>query len=158
MYIYRCCYVAKIPDRPTRLVALQRPQTFESQCLISSLCRLEADLSKIEKQIFDLETVYLEETCGANTIRGWTAFGKAVQQKKGIKFYTEIDRVFSLSSTTSPLGDQDWPTAVTDPAYPTIVAAEYEKKHTTTAAATAGEGSTKPVSAKRGPGRPPKKV
>lgn len=70
--------------------------------------RIEAELVKVEKQIFDLESAYLEETAGANAVKGWSSFSRAVQVKKPFPISDE-DRIFSLSSLTSPLSGAPWP-------------------------------------------------
>eukprot|EP01035_Chromulina_nebulosa_P019875 gene19875-25827_t len=63
---------------------------------------LKTELQQIEKQIYELETSYLEETKDfGNIFTGWTSYisnGK-VKPKKVI--FNE-DRLFSLSSVTSP--------------------------------------------------------
>jgi cob(I)alamin adenosyltransferase len=61
--------------------------------------RIEADLSKIEKQIFDLETSFL------------TASHKGKRAMSTTAAIRPEDRVFSLSSVTSPLGSHVFPTA-----------------------------------------------
>jgi chromatin modification-related protein EAF6 len=63
---------------------------------------LRKELALIEKQIFDLETTYLEETKEVgNIFTGWGAYlaPDKVPKKKAI---SSDERLFSLSSTTSP--------------------------------------------------------
>mmetsp|Transcript_9073 Transcript_9073/g.15039 ORF Transcript_9073/g.15039 Transcript_9073/m.15039 type:complete len:110 (-) Transcript_9073:272-601(-) len=63
---------------------------------------LKTDLLQIEKQIFDLETTYLEETKEfGNIFTGWDEYLSAdkVKQRKNVLLE---DRQFSLSSVTSP--------------------------------------------------------
>jgi hypothetical protein len=92
-------------------------------------CRVETDLARIEKQIYDLESNYLDETAGSNLVRGWANFSKQVlllaslarslrvliwpcrslQAKKVTGSALADDRVFSLSSVTSPLKERPWP-------------------------------------------------
>ena len=63
---------------------------------------LRNELSQIEKQIYDLETSYLEETKDiGNIFTGWEAY----LSKDKVKIRKQIlgeDRLFSLSSITSP--------------------------------------------------------
>ena len=64
---------------------------------------LKKELATIEKQIFDLETIYLEETRDfGNIFTGWDAY-LSVEKVKPKKVIYNDDRVFSLSSFTSPL-------------------------------------------------------
>ncbi|KAJ1435116.1 histone acetyltransferase subunit NuA4-domain-containing protein [Ochromonadaceae sp. CCMP2298] len=63
---------------------------------------LRTELSQIEKQIYDLETTYLEETKDfGNIFTGWDAYlaPDKVKQRKNVLLE---DRQFSLSSVTSP--------------------------------------------------------
>ncbi len=63
---------------------------------------LRTELSLIEKQIFDLETTYLEETRDlGNVFSGWDAYVSAEKQKVK-KVVSNDERLFSLSSVTSP--------------------------------------------------------
>ena len=63
---------------------------------------LRNELSLIEKQIYDLETTYLEETKGfGNIFIGWNGY-LATEKQKGKKNVTNEERLFSLSSLTSP--------------------------------------------------------
>lgn len=63
---------------------------------------LRQELSAIEKQIYDLETQYLEETKDfGNIFTGWDAYLSADKSKAKKTINTE-DRIFSLSSVTSP--------------------------------------------------------
>ncbi|KAL4468912.1 hypothetical protein ABPG72_009182 [Tetrahymena utriculariae] len=70
--------------------------------------QLEEELKSLEKNIYDLETQYLEETFNSgNIIRGWENYFTSTKQKsigatqKKVRINTN-DRIFSLSSTTSP--------------------------------------------------------
>ena len=67
---------------------------------------LEAELRELETQIHRIETVYLSR-CGANLAQGWSQ----VERLAGLAPATPADafrsqRVFSLSSSTSPLGEK----------------------------------------------------
>jgi chromatin modification-related protein EAF6 len=65
---------------------------------------LRKELALIEKQIFDLETTYLEETRDiGNIFAGWKAYLANEKQKPIGKKDIPIEaRLFSLSSVTSP--------------------------------------------------------
>lgn len=66
-------------------------------------CRLRHELAIIEKQIYDLETRYLEETREiGNIFTGWDQVTSAEKVKNRKTVPTE-DRLFSLSSSTSPV-------------------------------------------------------
>jgi hypothetical protein len=52
----------------THLVAHARTRTCPRPC------RVEADLAKVEQQIYDLETHYFEETNGYDVVHGWAGF------------------------------------------------------------------------------------
>jgi chromatin modification-related protein EAF6 len=63
---------------------------------------LRKELALLEKQIFDLETTYLEETKDiGNIFQGWTTY-LSNEKVKGKKVVTKDERLFSLSSVTSP--------------------------------------------------------
>jgi len=80
------------------------------QELLEKRHTLESDLRALEKQIYELETTYIEETQNTgNVIKGWDGFlankgNKASQYPGGIKKLkpNPNERVFSLSSYTSP--------------------------------------------------------
>lgn len=65
---------------------------------------LRHELTQLEKQIYDLETTYLEETKEiGNIFTGWSAYVSPVKEKVKIrKQILNEDRLFSLSSITSP--------------------------------------------------------
>jgi Histone acetyltransferase subunit NuA4 len=63
---------------------------------------LRKELALLEKQIFDLETTYLEETKEiGNIFHGWNSY-LSTEKVKGKKVITNEERLFSLSSVTSP--------------------------------------------------------
>ncbi|KAI0497138.1 hypothetical protein KFK09_023466 [Dendrobium nobile] len=74
--------------------------------LLSKRDKLHEELRSIEKQVYDLETSYLQESnqCG-NVLKGFEGFLSAskstINLKRSRKFQPE-DRIFSLSSATSP--------------------------------------------------------
>lgn len=63
---------------------------------------LRKELSLIEKQIYDLETTYLDETREfGNVFSGWKPF-LSTEKVKARKTILNEERLFSLSSVTSP--------------------------------------------------------
>eukprot|EP01033_Poteriospumella_lacustris_P009047 gene9046-6499_t len=63
---------------------------------------LRTELIQIEKQIYDLETAYLDETKDTgNIFTGWNMSANA-EKSKSKKSTQNEDRHFSLSSITSP--------------------------------------------------------
>jgi len=72
--------------------------------------KLESSISELEDRIFVLETNYIEETATLNIVRGWEGFKRApLSIKKQGGSTRSFDRVLSLSSLTSPCGEQPWP-------------------------------------------------
>ena len=74
--------------------------------LLEKKLELEQELAQLERQIFDLEGSYLEEsTQFGNVLKGWEGFLNAAQLKNsGVKrAVKDGERMFSLSSVTSPL-------------------------------------------------------
>ncbi|KAA0059638.1 chromatin modification-related protein MEAF6 [Cucumis melo var. makuwa] len=74
--------------------------------LLSRRAKLQDELRNIEKQVYDMETNYLQDPsqCG-NVLKGFEGFLSASKStallKRSRKFQLE-DRLFSLSSVTSP--------------------------------------------------------
>uniref|UniRef100_A0A2P2Q321 Chromatin modification-related protein MEAF6-like n=1 Tax=Rhizophora mucronata TaxID=61149 RepID=A0A2P2Q321_RHIMU len=74
--------------------------------LLSKRSKLHEELRSIEKQVYDMETNYLQDSsqCG-NVLKGFEGFlsssKKTALLKRSRKFQPE-DRLFSLSSVTSP--------------------------------------------------------
>ncbi len=63
---------------------------------------LRTELSLIEKQIYDLETTYLEDSRDfGNIFVGWDAY-LSPEKSKTKKAVQNEERMFSLSSVTSP--------------------------------------------------------
>ena len=66
---------------------------------------LEEDLRRVEKQIYELEGEYLQETVkDGNILRGWDGYlGKGASSGaiRRINRFREADRMFSASSVTS---------------------------------------------------------
>ena len=66
--------------------------------------RLDEELKQVEKQVYDLETTYLNDSSQyGNVLKGFEGFlsqTKNTSQKKARNFKPE-DRLFSLSSTSS---------------------------------------------------------
>ncbi|KAK9704841.1 hypothetical protein RND81_07G014400 [Saponaria officinalis] len=76
--------------------------------LLSKRAKLHEELRNIEKQVFDMETTYLQDPsqCG-NVLKGYDGFlstSKSTTMLKRSRKFQPEDRLFSLSSTTSPAG------------------------------------------------------
>ncbi|XP_038898404.1 chromatin modification-related protein MEAF6 isoform X3 [Benincasa hispida] len=78
--------------------------------LLSRRAKLQDELRNIEKQVYDMETNYLQDPsqCG-NVLKGFEGFLSASKStallKRSRKFQLE-DRLFSLSSVTSPAAEE----------------------------------------------------
>ena len=69
--------------------------------------RLHHELSQIEKQIYELEASYLEETRDfGNIFVGWNQY-LSLEKSKVKKTVTNEERLFSLSSTSSPAAKKE---------------------------------------------------
>ncbi|CAH9077420.1 unnamed protein product [Cuscuta epithymum] len=77
---------------------------------LSKQSKLHDDLKNIEKQVYDMETSYLQDPsqCG-NVLKGFEGFLSSSKSttllKRSRKFQPE-DRLFSLSSVTSPAAEE----------------------------------------------------
>lgn len=68
--------------------------------------QLDKDISQIEEEIFQKETIYLSESNNSNIVRGFeskssinnSTYANSNQKKKLV--FTDDDRIFSLSSNT----------------------------------------------------------
>jgi|TARA_B110000967_G_scaffold196581_1_gene227309 chromatin modification-related protein EAF6 len=71
--------------------------------------RLDEELKQVEKQVYDLETAYLNDSSThGNVLKGFEGFlsqTKNTSQKKAKNFKAE-DRLFSLSSASSPVVEE----------------------------------------------------
>ncbi|GER29690.1 phosphate transporter 1 [Striga asiatica] len=109
------------PSQPINLKSLflrmdsegQRISSNPSAMLATLLCKrakLHEDLRIIEKQVYDMETSYLQDPsqCG-NVLKGFEGFLSSSKNttllKRSRKFQPE-DRLFSLSSVTSPAAEE----------------------------------------------------
>ncbi|CAJ2627658.1 unnamed protein product [Trifolium pratense] len=78
--------------------------------LLSRRAKLHEELRNIEKQVYDMETSYLQDPgqCG-NVLKGFEGFLSSTKNtaflKRSRKFQPE-DRLFSLSSVTSPAAEE----------------------------------------------------
>lgn len=91
----------------------QRNSSNPSAMLAAVLCKrakLHEELRNIEKQVYDMETSYLQDPsqCG-NVLKGFEGFLSSSKSttllKRSRKFQPE-DRLFSLSSVTSPAAEE----------------------------------------------------
>ncbi|KAI6674908.1 uncharacterized protein LOC115673718 isoform X2 [Syzygium oleosum] len=78
--------------------------------LLGKRAKLHEELRSIEKQVYEMETSYLQDPsqCG-NVLKGFEGFLSASKStallKRSRKFQPE-DRLFSLSSVTSPAAEE----------------------------------------------------
>ncbi|KAL6208755.1 hypothetical protein ACLB2K_019700 [Fragaria x ananassa] len=78
--------------------------------LLTKRTKLQDELRGIEKQVYDLETTYLQDPsqCG-NVLKGFERFLSSTKSTSSLrrsrKFQPE-DRLFSLSSVTSPAAEE----------------------------------------------------
>ncbi|XP_073315935.1 uncharacterized protein [Primulina huaijiensis] len=91
----------------------QRTTSNPSAMLTALFCKrakLHEELRNIEKQVYDMETIYLLDPsqCG-NVLKGFEGFLSSSKNtallKRSRKFQPE-DRLFSLSSVTSPAAEE----------------------------------------------------
>jgi chromatin modification-related protein EAF6 len=93
----------------------------EMEELINKKIQLEQDLANLERQIYNLETSYLENSSPmGNLVQGWNETPSRSTANSQRKQVVDEDRLFSLSSATSvnntPLGQkQDLDAPVTRP-------------------------------------------
>ncbi|XP_043708210.1 chromatin modification-related protein MEAF6 isoform X2 [Telopea speciosissima] len=78
--------------------------------LMSKREKLHLELRNIEKQVYELETSYLQDSnqCG-NVLKGFEWFlssSKSTTNLKRSRKFQPEDRLFSLSSVTSPAADE----------------------------------------------------
>ncbi|KAA8527769.1 hypothetical protein F0562_035362 [Nyssa sinensis] len=78
--------------------------------LVSKREKLQEELRNIEKQVYELETSYLQESSHfGNVLKGFEGFlstsKNTANLKRSRKFQPE-DRLFSLSSVTSPAAEE----------------------------------------------------
>mmetsp|Transcript_54400 Transcript_54400/g.127185 ORF Transcript_54400/g.127185 Transcript_54400/m.127185 type:complete len:141 (-) Transcript_54400:50-472(-) len=79
------------------------------QALVAQKAVLEKELTEIEKDIFDLEGAYLEDTqAWGNILKGWDGYFQSLAQQRSGQRTVKVknsDRIFSRSSVTAPKGD-----------------------------------------------------
>jgi hypothetical protein len=78
----------------------------ELQKLQERKAQIEEELARTEKQIYDLEGEYLQETLkDGNILRGWDSYlgtsGASSGAIRRINRFREADRMFSMSSVTA---------------------------------------------------------
>ena len=83
----------------------QNPIAAGASVILEKKQMLEEDLRRVEKQIYELEGEYLQETVkDGNILRGWDSYhGKQASSGaiRRINRFREADRMFSASSVTS---------------------------------------------------------
>mmetsp|Transcript_26072 Transcript_26072/g.52992 ORF Transcript_26072/g.52992 Transcript_26072/m.52992 type:complete len:140 (+) Transcript_26072:63-482(+) len=79
------------------------------QGVVAQKAVLEKELTEIEKEIFDLEGAYLEDTqAWGNILKGWDGYFQSLAQQRSGQRTVKVrnsDRIFSRSSVTAPKGD-----------------------------------------------------
>ena len=77
----------------------------EAHAVLEKKSNLEEELRRVERQIYELEGEYLQETVkDGNILRGWDGYlGKQASSGaiRRINRFREADRMFSASSATS---------------------------------------------------------
>ncbi|XP_059448947.1 chromatin modification-related protein eaf6 [Corylus avellana] len=80
------------------------------QSLLGRREKLQEELSNIEKQVFELETSYLQDSSNfGNALKGFEGFlssSKSTTNLKRSRKFQPEDRIFSLSSVTSPTAEE----------------------------------------------------
>ena len=66
--------------------------TSELRADLDAKARIESELAKVEKQIYDLESNYFEETAGFNIVRGYAGFTKCVHYRTRVLYFTPPPR------------------------------------------------------------------
>ncbi|AEE83435.1 Chromatin modification-related protein Eaf6 [Arabidopsis thaliana x Arabidopsis arenosa] len=78
--------------------------------LLNKREKLRQELRSIEKQVYELETSYLQESSHiGNALKGFEGFlssSKSTASAKRSRKFQPEDRVFSLSSVTSPAAEE----------------------------------------------------
>ncbi|XP_068648771.1 uncharacterized protein [Aristolochia californica] len=78
--------------------------------LLSKREKLQEELRNIEKQVYDLETSYLHDSSqSGNVLKGFEGFlssSKSTTNLKRSRKFQPEDRLFSLSSITSPAAEE----------------------------------------------------
>lgn len=90
----------RTPSNPSAVLA----------ALLSKRAKLHDELKSIEKQVYDMETSYLQDPsqCG-NVLKGFEGFlssSKSTTLLKRSRKFQPDDRLFSLSSVTSPAAEE----------------------------------------------------
>ncbi|OAY64099.1 Chromatin modification-related protein MEAF6, partial [Ananas comosus] len=74
--------------------------------LVSKRAKLQEELRSIERQVYDLETTYLQESNQFGSVlkgfEGFLSSSKSTTNLKRSRKFQPDDRLFSLSSVTSP--------------------------------------------------------
>lgn len=94
------------------------------QQLLHRRSQLEADLAACEKQIADLEEAYLDDTPYGNVVKGFDGFvnaklvNRSNNPSQGRRQRVPIkDRLFSSSSVTAPINQDDENNQMNDDQY-----------------------------------------
>ncbi|XP_052189596.1 uncharacterized protein LOC127799527 isoform X4 [Diospyros lotus] len=78
--------------------------------LVSKREKLQEELHNIERQVYELETSYLQESSHfGNAFKGFDGFLSASKNTTNLKRSRKLqpeDRIFSLSSVTSPVAEE----------------------------------------------------
>lgn len=84
-------------------MALRTSEVDDVRTLINEEKQLHEELKKLEKQIYGLETSYLESTSSAgNLVRGWgEMLSRPPSTNRKKRKIVQEDRIFSLSSATA---------------------------------------------------------
>ena len=99
---YQLLLTCRLPWRMVKTLKNTGKISDEMEELINRKIQLEQDLANLERQIYNLETSYLENSSPmGNLVQGWNETPSRSTANSQRKQVMDEDRLFSLSSATS---------------------------------------------------------